>query len=145
MHRQLNEPAEIRRRLLFVFYLGCWIAAILLAVIGIARGHLFYLTCALVLGGICLLFKNQGERFLQFKRLARSFPYGDTEDDLPDTLRTEVENIFRAFHENQDWQQRLELRRKLTILVQEKPELMQIYPEEISAINPKLSSPSHMV
>lgn len=140
MHRQLNEPAEIRRRLLFVFYIGCWIAAILLAVIGIARGHFFFFIDALLLGGICLFCKKQGERFLQFKRLARSFPYGDAQDDIPDTLRTQVESIFRAFHQNQDWQKRLELRRKLTALVKERPELMEIYPEEISAINPKLTT-----
>jgi len=139
-HRQLNEPAEIRRRLFFVLYLACWIATVLLFVIGIVRGHLFYIAYSLVLGGICLVFKKKGESFLQFKRLARSFPYGDAQDDLPAPLRTQVENIFRAFHENQDWQQRLELRRKLTSLVKEKPELMEIYPEEISAINPKLTS-----
>ncbi|MBU4260255.1 MAG: hypothetical protein KKC76_00050 [Proteobacteria bacterium] len=138
-HRQLNEPAEIRRRLFFILYLACWIAAILLFVIGIARGHLFYIAYALVLGGGCLMFKKMGEHSLQFKRLARSFPYGDAHD-LPAPLRTQVENIFRAFHENQDWQQRLELRRKLTSLVKEKPELMEIYPKEISAINPKLTS-----
>ncbi len=140
MHRQLNEPSEIGRRFLFVFYIGCCITAIILGVMGLVKGDIPYFGGAALLGGVCFLFKKHGENQLHFKRLARSFPYGDAEDNLPDPIRKQVKSIFKAFHENHDWQQRLELRRKLTEMIHETPELLEIYPEEISAIKPNLAS-----
>lgn len=75
MHHQLNEPAGIRR-LLFVFFPGCWLVATFPALTGIARGHLFY-----------------RERLLQRQWLAPFFP--DEDQAMPPRIMQQ-KNILSA-------------------------------------------------
>lgn len=144
MHRELNEPEEIRRRLLFVIYLACWCVAITSGIISIAQGRPLLLIISLLSGLCVLLLKKQGTRAWQFDRLSRSFPYGDPEDQVSASLRLQAERIFQQFHQNADWEKRLELRRELAELVNKYPEILHAYRQEISAVDPKLgSSPNH--
>jgi len=74
MHHQLNEPAGIRR-LLFVFFPGCWLVATFPALTGIARGHLFY-----------------RERLLQCQWLAPFFP--DEDQAMPPQDNAAIKRSF---------------------------------------------------
>ncbi len=137
MHRELNRPDEIIRRLLFVVYLISWVTTILLAVIGLVNGRFSLLALSIMLFSGCLVFKQYGEHSLQFKRLARSFPFGEPADELPMDLRQRLENLFAEFHATQkDWQKRQELRHELAALLKKNPEISKIYPREIASIHP---------
>ncbi len=137
MHRELNQPVEIIRRLLFIAYLIGWVTTILLAAIGLVQGRFPLLALSAVLLSCCLIFKQHGERSLHFKRLARSFPFGDPEDELSTDLRQRLENLFAEFHATtNDWQKRQQLRHELAILLKENPEIAKIFPREIAAIHP---------
>ena len=137
MHRELNQPDEIIRRLFFVAYLLGWIATILLAVIGLAQGRFSLQALSVVLLSCCLVFKQYGQHSLQFKRLARSFPFGEPADELPTDLRQRLEKLFAEFHATKkDWQKRQELRHELAALLKKNPEISKIYPQEIASIHP---------
>ncbi len=140
MHsREINPPDEILRRLLYIGYIAAWTTAAVLLLLGLVQGRMAFLGSALLLGLFCLLLKNFGERRLQFKRLARSFPFGDPADELPEEVRIEAEALFQILaHEGLDWQQRHDVRGKLTRLVEESPWLLDLYRAEFEAYAPTL-------
>lgn len=141
MQRQLNDPTEIRRRLTFVIYISCWVATIIFAVLGLTQGQFSHLVISALLAAAGLMIKQMFGEGFDFKRMARSFPFGTPEDALPDTLRQEVESLFQQFDaEEQNWQKRMELRKELATLVKKNPELLDVYPRKILAVNPKLAS-----
>ncbi|MFH1217880.1 MAG: hypothetical protein V1706_15410 [Pseudomonadota bacterium] len=142
MHRELNEPEEIVRRLLFVVYLTCWCVAITSGVISLVQGRHDLLFLSAFSGGCAFFLRQHGEKSLQFKRLARSFPFDDPVIQVPAGLRDRAEKIFQHFHQAGDWQKRQELRCELAALIAENPALMQIYPREIQAVDPNLTDHS---
>lgn len=139
MHREFNSPTEIRRRLIFVLFLSCCICTLVMGVIGLVKGRLSLTLLALLSGGCSVLLKQYGEQALEFQRLARSFPFGIPEDELPEDLRLQLETLFEEFHsEKNDWQKRVEIRNRLAKMVKKNPDILNVYPAEIKAVHPKL-------
>lgn len=139
MKREINPPAEIVRRLLFVIYLFCWIFTILLGVRGLAQGRADYLAAAGISCLAGLVLKAFGYQSLEFGRLARSFPSGSPQDEIPAPLRKEVEELFREFSANErDWIKRQEMRRRLARLVELYPRLRDAYAGEIATVHASL-------
>ena len=137
MHRQINPPKEIARRFIFVLCLiSCFASAVylLVALAGQQPGEIILGLLAI---GASALFYYTGRHFLDFARLASSFPAGEQEEDIPDDLRTTTEKVLRAIADpDTDWMIRHELRKKLAVIIQEDPRLLDLYGKEIRSAHP---------
>lgn len=137
MHRELNTSAEIVRRLIYIIYLGGMVTAISLGFVALLQAHKSNLVIAAGLGLLTLLLKRYGDRYLDFPRLAKSFPCGSPLDEIPDSLQVEFEKLCQEFWaKDVPWTQRQELRGHLAVLVEQEPRLLEVYGDEISAILP---------
>jgi len=139
MERELNSLGEMLRRITFIIYLGCWTATLVFG--GLALLHLHPQRLLLTMPAIvfCLAMKRGGERHLDFRRLARSFPLGDPADRLPHTLRKEVEELLQKLAaDGIAWQDRHESRQRLRTLIEKDPRLLSIFRAEIAARCPTL-------
>ena len=137
MNREINPPKEIAKRLLFVLCLiSCFGSAayLLIALAGQQPGEILFGLLAL---GISGLFYFSGRHFLDFSRLASSFPAGEEGDDISDDLRTSTEKILDEIADPEtDWMTRHDLRRKLALLLSEEPRLKDLYRQQIIEAHP---------
>ena len=92
----------------------------------------------------CLAMKRGGERYLDFRRLARSFPFGDPADRLPHTLRKEAEVLLQKLAADEiAWQDRHESRQRLRTLIEKNPRLLTVFRSEIAVHCPILLHSQH--
>lgn len=141
MSRELNPPLEIFRRIVFILYLASYTGVFVLGVMGLAKSYPPYLAAAAILGLAVFLIKRFGDRCLDFKRLAGSFPYGNRHEDIPLEIRVEAEQLFTDFNATgSSWQKRQELRKRLAQLVAEQPQLFEAYGRKITAVDPTLTA-----
>jgi hypothetical protein len=138
MARELNPPEEIIRRLIFVIYISSWVGFIITGTVGLLQSRTGLLVTAILLLGASILLKSFGERHLEFRRLAKSFPDGSRKDEIPIEIRREVENLFRRFSETTDWQERQEIRLQLSNLVKKESLLLEVYEENIDTVHSSL-------
>ena len=139
MERELNSPSEMLRRIAFIIYICCWIATLVFGGLALLHLHPQRLLLTVPAIAICLAMKRCGERYLDFRRLARSFPLGDPEDRLPHTLRKEVEELLQKLAaDGVAWQVRHETRQRLRTLINKDPRLLSIFRTEIAARCPTL-------
>jgi hypothetical protein len=139
MDRELNPPDEIIRRLIFVIYLAGWLTAVTLLVIGIDRHRFWYVSIGLSIGVLNMFLRRFGKKNLEFNRLAKSFPFGTKEDEVPLQLRAEMQNILQTYQDNNiNWRKRQDLREKLTKLVDQEPRILEAYGNQIYAVHPRL-------
>jgi len=139
MERELNSPREMLRRIAFIIYLGCWTATLVFGGLALLQFHPQRLLLFMPALAFCLVMKRGGERYLDFRRLAKSFPLGDPADRLPHTLKKEVEELLRKLAANGiAWQDRHECRQRLRKLIEKDPRLLSIFRTEIAARCPTL-------
>ena len=139
MERELNSPGEMLRRIAFIIYLGCWTATLVFGGLALLHFHPQRLILTMPAIAICLAMKRGGERNLDFRRLARSFPFGDPADRLPHTLKKEVEELLKNLAaDGIAWQDRHESRQRLRTLIEKDPRLLSIFHTEIAARCPTL-------
>ena len=84
--------------------------------------------------------RSYGKRFLEFERLAGSFPYGVDEDTPAPELCRKIEHLLaEASRIEEDWQHRQELRKRLLSLLEKNPELWKWFRQDIAAVFPALA------
>ena len=144
MHRELNPPDEIFRRVIFVMYLGGWLGSGTLLILGIVRSQLGYLAVGLLIAGANMYLRRYGKTHLEFDRLSKSFPLGTKEDEIPAQLRAELQNILHKYQDNNtNWVVRQELRDQLADLINREPLILEAYSSQIHAIHPRLKQKRH--
>jgi hypothetical protein len=135
MAREINSPDEILRRVFFIVYIFSWTGMVVTGTIGFLQHKTGLLSVAILLLGVSFALKYYGERYLDFKRLVKSFPTGNRIDEIPLELRKELENLFKRFNCTTDWQERQEIRMQLAALVKKEALLLEVYGDKISAIH----------
>jgi hypothetical protein len=139
MERELNSPGEMLRRIAFIIYIGCWTATLVHGALALLQFHTQAVLLTLPAVAFCLAMKRGGERYLDFHRLARSFPLGDPADRLPHSLRKEAEELLQRLAADKiAWQDRHESRQRLRTLIEKDPRLLSIFRTEIAARCPTL-------
>ena len=137
MSRELNPPREILRRFIFVVIVAGALAAgiyLLLALVGLQPEKIFI---GLLAVGASLLAYISGHRSFDFSGLAASFPAGTEDSDIPGEMRQELETLLGQIdNPDTNWMTRHELRKKLAVLVQQEPRLLDLYGREISSAYP---------
>ena len=138
MHREINPPKEIARRLLFVLCLLSSLSSVVYLLIALAGQQGGKIVLGLMAIGASALFYLSGRRYLDFDRLASSFPAAaDQQGDIPDAVRTAAEEILHNIADpDTDWMTRHELRKKLAAIIQQEPRLLDLYGREISRAYP---------
>ena len=135
MHRQLNSPLEMGRRLAFLVYVIVFFAYIFSCVIALARRGIAEFAMAGTAFVLLLAFRYGGYRWLDFERLCQSFPVGCSKDCIPEEIRLEVESLIYTFHaDGTDWTRRLAIRRRLVQLEEAEPEVAKAYEEELKDV-----------
>ena len=135
MARELNSTDEVCRRLVFVVYIFCWTGIVITGTIGLLQHRAGLVSAAVLLLAASLVLKYCGEKYLDFQRLAKSFPTGNRIDEIPMELRKEVEYLFKRFNSTSDWQERQEIRLRLAVLVKKEALLLEVYEEKLSVIH----------
>jgi len=139
MERELNSPGEMLRRFAYIIYIGCWTVTLVFGGLALLHFHPQRLLLTMPAIAICLAMKRGGERHLDFRRLARSFPLGDPADRLPNSIKKEVEDLLRKLAaDGIAWQDRHESRQRLRTLIEKDPRLLSIFRTEIAARCPTL-------
>ena len=140
MHREINSPDEIFRRLLFVLYLAVIVVFLVAGLLGVLQQRYDYLELAFLGGSAAVLLRYYGKRHFEFDRLSDSFPYGADEDALDPELSQEVKRLLaEASLVKDDWQHRQKLRQRLTSLLDQNPGLWNEFRQEIGAVFPALA------
>lgn len=140
MHREINTPDEIIRRLFFVFYLLVVVVFLIATLLGLLQRRYDYLLLAFAGGMVVIVIRRFGKRYLEFERLATSFPCGGEEDAPPPELCREVAQLLaEASSVAEDWQHRQVIRKRLILLLDQNPELWQWFRQEIAAVFPALA------
>jgi hypothetical protein len=140
MSREINPPLEILRRFLFVLCVAGLLSSSLYLLIAVAGSRWPQIINALLAVTISVLFFLAGNRFFNFSGLARSFPTGEQEEDIPDTLKTETVNLLQDIaNPHIDWMTRHELRKKLAGIIRQEPRLLDLYGKEIRNAHPFFS------
>ena len=144
MERELNSPGEMLRRFAFIIYIGCWTATLVFGGLALLNFHPQRLLLTMPAVAICLAMKHSGERHLDFHRLARSFPFGDPADRLPQGLRKETEQLLQKLAaDGIAWQDRHESRQRLRTLIEKDPRLLSVFRSEIAVHCPILLHSKH--
>ena len=139
MHREINPPAEILRRLSFVVYLAVIVFFLVTCLLGLVQKRFDYLQFALLGGIAAFLLRFYGKRYLEFDRLAGSFLQGEELNGTDMEVWHEVKRLLaEASTIEDDWQYRQSLRQKLLALLARHPELWQEFHLEIAAVFPAL-------
>ncbi|MBU0731156.1 MAG: hypothetical protein KKE17_09480 [Proteobacteria bacterium] len=139
MYRELNESWKFIGRFFYILYLACSASVWILLVIGFVHSRGDFLVGAALMAFLAASLKLYGSTYLDFTRLAESFPFESQQDLLPRTVRDEAEGLFKNFSaEHSQWQYRQELRMRLAELVKKEPLLLGIYSEEIYSVHPNL-------
>ena len=135
MYRQLNSPAEMLRRIVFLVYVLVLMTCLFSCVIALARRGMqeTIVACSSML--MLVIIRYAGYRWLDFKRLAASFPGGCALDCIPAEIRSEVESLVYEFHASgTGWVRRGAIRRRLVQLEEEEPEIITAYEEELKEV-----------
>ncbi|MFC1512858.1 hypothetical protein ACFL5J_00230 [Thermodesulfobacteriota bacterium] len=140
MHREINPPEEIFRRLLFVLYLAVIVVFLVGVLLSLVQQRFDYLLFILPAGAAAVLLRVHGKKRFHFDRLAASFPHGIAEQDVPGSeLCDEVAKLLAAASRiEKDWPQRQQLRNRLLTLLDQHPGLWQKFGKEITAVFPVL-------
>lgn len=144
MHREINPPEEILRRLTYLIYLALLVGTVVVAILALVQSRNDYLLISAVLCLLSLQLKRYGRRRLNFDRLARTFPTGTHEDDISPALRQEIEGMIREWTDL-DWVQRQEIRTRLAALIEKDVRLFEIFREEIFSIHPNLAAKTELL
>jgi len=137
MHREMNSPAEMVRRLLFVLCMISVVSSVIFLLVALAGQQTGKIALAFLSAGASLLFYFAGRRYFDFTRLASSFPYGEREEEIPAELRSAAEEILHEIADPAtDWMTRHELRKKLAAIIQQEPRLLDLYGREIGDAHP---------
>lgn len=140
MHREINPPDEIVRRLFFVLYLFLLVFLFVSTLLGLVQQRYDYLRLAFPGGVAAVVLHRYGKRYLEFGRLAGSFPHGADEDmPAPELCREVARILSEASRDGVDWQHRQQLRQRLISLLEENPGLWQWFRGEIAAVFPALA------
>jgi len=140
MHREINPPEEIVRRLFFVLYLVLVVIFLITVLLGMVQHRFDYLRLAMLAGVTALFLHLYGKRRLDFGRLGATFPDGGNAGSSDHDLCREAESLLlQASRVDGDWQQRQEVRRQLLSLLDRHPELWQQFQREIGAVFPALA------
>ena len=146
MHREINPPDEILRRLIYLVYLTLLVSTAVLGVLAFVQSRTDYLTLCLILCFASMQLRQYGNRHFDFKRLFKSFPYGEQGDSISPTLREEIEGIIMEFEtEDLNWVQRQELRQRLTELIEKDLRIFELFREEITSIHPALAAKTKLL
>lgn len=146
MHREINPPDEILRRLIYLVYLALLVSTAVLGVLAFVQSRTDYLALCLILCFASMQFKQYGKRHLDFERLFKSFPYGERGNYISPALREEIERIIMEFETaDLDWVQRQELRQRLTELIEEDVRIFELFSEEIASIHPALAAKTKLL
>jgi len=140
MSREINPPQEILRRVLFVLCVTGLLCSSIYLLITIAGNRWPQIINALLAVTTSVFFFLAGNRFFNFAALARSFPTGEQEQDIPDALKTETVNLLQDIaNPHIDWMTRHELRKKLGGIIRLEPRLLDLYGKEIRNAHPFFS------
>ncbi len=140
MNRELNTREEMLKRLAYIVYVGCLFVGFVFVVRGLAGSRLTELLGGGALGALAFCLRRQGYRYLEFRRLARSFPMGSREDALSKENRKALEALLHRFHQTEDWVERQEIRAHLERLVAREPLLLEAYRHELTTVHPALAA-----
>ena len=139
MNRELNTKEEMLKRLAYVVYIGCLFWGLLFAIRGVASERAEEVFASVLLGVVAFVLRRTGIRRWEFRRLAESFPLGDTAHLLSTEKQKQIEQLIDDFHNTSDWTERQEVRRSIERLVREDPLVADIYRRELSKVHPTLS------
>jgi hypothetical protein len=138
MRHELNTPEEMLKRLVYVVYVGVLFFGFLYGIMGIFAMQLDAVITAAGLVLSAYLLRRFGVRHCDFPRLKESFPMGAPQDRISRATRNRLESLIEAFHKEQTWVRRQEIRDTLTRLVREEPLLLETFKKEIVAVHPAL-------
>lgn len=135
--REINSPREMFRRFMYVMYLGGISSAFILGLQGLGMMDPVRLGVAVFLIVSSWIIRRTGLRQWQFRRLAKSFPFGCNEDELPDYVCREMELLFERFTEDvRNITERQKIRRRVDELIEKDSRILHVFREKIAVINP---------
>ena len=143
---ELNTKEEMLKRLSYVFYVLILFFGVCFAIMAIAMWQASSGMIAALLAISAYTLRSIGTRYLDFPRLALSFPLGAPEDALSRESRIRFEGLILAFHNHRDWTERQDIRRHIAEMVHREPLLAWAFRQELKDVHPTLlfdiSSPS---
>lgn len=136
MDRELNTKDEMLKRSAYAVYIICLFFCFLFGLRGLAAERPEELLGALLLGCIAFCLRRIGVRYLEFRRLAQSFPMGGDADRLTAAERRTVEYLIREFHGATNWVERQAIRDRLEAMVVQKPVIVNVYGRKLMEVHP---------
>jgi hypothetical protein len=138
IRHELNTKEEMLKRLCYVLYVGSLFFGFLFAIIAFATVSPAIIIAAVALAAAAYTLRTLGIRYLEFPRLAISFPMGAPEDALSKETRVRFEKLLFAFHQERDWMGRQAIRQSIHEMVAKEPLLVSAFMREITEVHPTL-------
>lgn len=140
MDHNMTSPTQLAKRLFYLVYLILLIISMALITLAILLPQPLYFPLAGLAALSCLTIRSIGIKHCDFLRLSGCFPHSPPKAPLPDRVRQELEQaVALSQQKNLSWQQRLNLRKKVTTLLELRPEFFDLYEEQIRLIHPVLT------
>ena len=138
LQNELNNKEEMLKRLSYVFYVIVLFFSFCFALMAIATWQGSTALTATLLGICAYTLRKVGARYLDFPRLAISFPMGVPEDVLSKESRVRFEGLIDSFYSQVDWTVRQDIRQRIAEMVYNEPLLVGAFHQEIKAVHPTL-------
>lgn len=139
--REINNPAEMLRRLAYSLYLIAWFCAMCGVVLTLSTHTTDALVWTLILFSLLSLLHTIGYRKLDFSRMNKSFPSGCKGDLLRESTRKRVKNLIHEFRcPDTDGFRRQEIRIIIRQLTQKEPAILNAYGPELECVIPGITS-----
>jgi hypothetical protein len=140
-YRDINNPKEVLRRLVYVLYLISWFCAMCATVLSMATRTTGALLWTLSLYSLVCWLHHIGFRRLDFSRMSRSFPSGCKADLVRESTRRQVKNLIHEFRcPDTDGLRRQEIRITVRQLTKEEPAILNAYGSELEYLIPGITA-----
>ena len=136
IRHELNTKEEMLKRLCYVLYVGSLFSKGSTSATWTVSPAIIIAAVALAVAAYTL--RTLGIRYLEFPRLAISFPMGVPEDALSKETRVRFEKLLFAFHQERDWMGRQAIRQSIHEMVAKEPLLVSAFTREITEVHPTL-------